>query len=82
MEKDMLIPSLMRKTAENVDCKQHVDDLAKCFKKFSENSSKYSLMVFKECKIENTAKLNCIKEKLALIVVVFKLKYLYTNILK
>jgi len=62
-EKDILIPSLMRKTAENVDCKEHVEAFAKCCKKFAKNSSKYSLMVFKECKIENEAKMNCMNEK-------------------
>jgi len=62
-EKDILIPSLMRKTAEMEDCREKVEAFADCCKKFAENSHKYSLMVFKECKAENEAKMNCMNEK-------------------
>jgi len=77
-EKDVLIPSLMRKTAQEVDCAEATERYRQCCTNFAKDN-KWSFMIFKECREESKAMMNCMNDKFVDPEYYYKCKQMYVD---
>lgn len=62
VEKDVLIPKIMRDLSRTKECAEQVNGFNKCVKQFKPGTFK-SYMTFKYCKDENLKMMDCMNEK-------------------
>jgi len=78
-EKDVLIPSKMRQLAQKVECFEATQKYQECCKQFSKTHSKWDFTIYKHCREENAAMLNCMNEKFVDPDYYFKVKEIYLD---